>query len=150
MNGPQPPFSFYRSDIVWFHIVLRLCICHENRNAAIARHFPRPKYKPPRPYPTSTAAVSTFQVVVALWPNVIPGSAAADDLGSTSLIIDFSYTIDQFTEMILRLKAHHLVFVTTLPSTDQSNIIQELSSQLSANLLAHNLVLPAGPVLWNV
>jgi hypothetical protein len=47
--------------------------------------------------------------------------------------------------MILRLKAHHLVFVATLPSTDQSNIIQELSSQLSANLLAHNLVLPAGP-----
>ncbi|KAJ7804438.1 hypothetical protein B0H14DRAFT_3486175 [Mycena olivaceomarginata] len=118
---------------------------NENRNAAMARHFPRSKYKPPRPYPTSTAAVSTFQIVIALWPNVIPGSAAADDLGSASLIVDFAYTIDQFTEMILRLKAHHLVFVATLPSTDQSNIIQELSSQLSANLLAHNLVLPAGP-----
>ncbi|KAJ7311636.1 hypothetical protein DFH08DRAFT_973733 [Mycena albidolilacea] len=162
MNGPQPPFvppplaslqaslpnpvrAFTGLTSSGSTSSSGSASANENRNAAMARHFPRPKYKPPRPYPTSTAAVSTFQVVIALWPNVIPGSAAADDLGSASLIVDFAYTIDQFTEMILRLKAHHLVFVATLPSTDQSNIIQELSSQLSANLLAHNLVLPAGP-----
>ncbi|KAJ6553395.1 hypothetical protein B0H19DRAFT_1072844 [Mycena capillaripes] len=125
---------------------------NENRNAAIARHFPRGKYKPPRPFPASTVAVPSFQVLIALWPNVMPGTAAADDIGGPT--IDFAYTIDQFTEMLLMLKAHHLVFVATLPSADQSNIIQELSSQLSTNLATHNLVLPAGastsdgPVPW--
>ncbi|KAJ7891729.1 hypothetical protein B0H14DRAFT_3696366 [Mycena olivaceomarginata] len=123
MNGPQPPFvppplaslqaslpnpvrAFTGLTSSGSTSSSGSASANENRNAAMARHFPRPKYKPPRPYPTSTAAVSTFQVVIALWPNVIPGSAAADDLASASLIVDFAYTIDQFTEMILRLKAH--------------------------------------------
>ncbi|KAJ7934032.1 hypothetical protein B0H13DRAFT_2306057 [Mycena leptocephala] len=110
---------------------------NDNRNAAIARHFPKPKYKPPRPFPSSsTASLQNFQALIALWPNTLPRSPQDSDT------LHFAYTIDEFTEMLLRLKAHHLVFVATLPSADPSNIVQELDSQLAAHLSLHNLVPP--------
>ncbi|KAJ7042280.1 hypothetical protein C8F04DRAFT_1176438 [Mycena alexandri] len=116
---------------------------NENRNAAIARHFPpKPKkYKPPHAYPLAASSSPPFSVLVALWPNVIPGSTA-DDGDAT---IEFAFTIDQFTEMLLMLKTHGLAFLATLPSGDQGDIVQELSSQLDAQLTAHNLVLPMAP-----
>ncbi|KAJ7089450.1 hypothetical protein C8R44DRAFT_751454 [Mycena epipterygia] len=113
---------------------------NHSRNTAIARHFPRPKYKPPRPYPTSGNSTASFKVLIALWPNVMPGSTF-ERAGQP--IFDFSYTIDEFTEMLLKLKAHGLTFAATLPSADQSNIVEELTAQLLANLVVHGLVLPA-------
>ncbi|KAJ7757901.1 hypothetical protein B0H16DRAFT_1721032 [Mycena metata] len=111
---------------------------NENRNAAIVRHFPKPKrYKAPHAFPLTAPSASTFPVLIALWPN-LPGSPADD--GSPT--IDFAFTIDQFTEMLITLKACGLAFLATLPSGDQSDIVQELSSQLNTQLAAHNLILP--------
>ncbi|KAJ7185187.1 hypothetical protein C8R46DRAFT_1287519 [Mycena filopes] len=118
---------------------------NENRNAAISRHFPKPskskKYKPPHAYPASIGTPSTFQALVTLWPNVLPNSPADD--GTTT--IDFAYTIDQFTEMLLTLKAHGLAFVATLPTGAQTDLVQQLSTQLDTQLHAHGLVLPRPP-----
>ncbi|KAJ7020454.1 hypothetical protein C8F04DRAFT_1196622 [Mycena alexandri] len=119
---------------------------NENRNAAIARHFPPKPKNISRPThthsgPLTASSSPPFSVLVALWPNVIPGSTA-DDGDAT---IDFAFTIDQFTEMLLMLKTHGLAFLATLPSGDQGDIVQELSSQLDAQLTAHNLVLPMAP-----
>ncbi|KAJ7724794.1 hypothetical protein B0H16DRAFT_1782797 [Mycena metata] len=112
---------------------------NENRNAAIVRHFPKPKkYKVPHAFPLTAPSASTFPVLIALWPNVLPGSPTDD--GSPT--IDFAFTIDQFTEMLITLKACGLAFLATLPSGDQSDIVQELSSQLDTQLAAHNLILP--------
>ncbi|KAJ7619808.1 hypothetical protein DFH06DRAFT_1144267 [Mycena polygramma] len=112
---------------------------NDNRNAAIARHFPK-KYKAPRSFPVSSAPAPSFQVLVALWPNLIPGSPF-DVSGVATL--DIAYTVDQFSEMLITLKEHHLAFVATLPSGDQSDIVEELSMQLSAHLAANGLHLPA-------
>ncbi|KAF8214546.1 hypothetical protein K438DRAFT_1955595 [Mycena galopus ATCC 62051] len=98
-----------------------------HRFTAIARHFP--KHKALRAYPSSTAL-----------PN-----SPFEPLGYPTL--EFLYTLDQFTEMLLALKANGLVFATLLPSADQSNIVEELTSKLSAQLSERGLQLlgPTGP-----
>ncbi|KAK6987958.1 hypothetical protein R3P38DRAFT_2805209 [Favolaschia claudopus] len=73
----------------------------------------------------STAAESTFEVLVAFWPNILPDSLNNDE-GSPAL--DFKYTLDEFTQLVLVLKAHGLAFVATLPS--QTGIVASLNSQL--------------------
>ncbi|KAF8149670.1 hypothetical protein K438DRAFT_1988818 [Mycena galopus ATCC 62051] len=92
-----------------------------------------------------------FSVLVALWPNLLPDSSF-EPLGYPT----FSYTLNQFTEMLLALKANGLVFATLLPSADQSNIVEELMSKLSAQLSERGLQLPGptgpatdtGPSQW--
>ncbi|KAJ7668907.1 hypothetical protein B0H17DRAFT_1335874 [Mycena rosella] len=112
---------------------------NDNRNAAIARHFPKPKYCPPHAYPANTAKEETFQAQVLLWPNV----GLYEPLGSA--VPDFVYTIDEFTEMMVALKAHGLSFIAVLPSGESSNLVDKLSSQLTAHIASHNLVLPRMP-----
>ncbi|KAJ7688141.1 hypothetical protein B0H17DRAFT_1135795 [Mycena rosella] len=112
---------------------------NDNRNAAIARHFPKPKYCPPHAYPANTAKEETFQAQVLLWPNV----GLYEPLGSA--VPDFVYTIDEFTEMLVALKAHGLSFIAVLPSGESSNLVDKLSSQLTAHVASHNLVLPRMP-----
>ncbi|KAK7034411.1 hypothetical protein R3P38DRAFT_3185273 [Favolaschia claudopus] len=93
-----------------------------NRQGAIKPT--KPKYKAPRAFPGSTAAESTFEVLVAFWP-ILPDSLNNDE-GSPAL--DFKYTLDEFTQLVLVLKAHGLAFVATLPS--QTGIVASLNSQL--------------------
>ncbi|KAK7001421.1 hypothetical protein R3P38DRAFT_3611992 [Favolaschia claudopus] len=114
-------------------------VANTNRQGAIACHF-KPKYKAPRAFPGSTAAESTFEVLVAFWPNILPDSPNNDE-GSPAL--DFKYTLDEFTQLVLVLKAHGLAFVATLPS--QTGIVTSLNSQLDAHFSANRIDLPTAP-----
>ncbi|KAJ7674264.1 hypothetical protein B0H17DRAFT_1334941 [Mycena rosella] len=115
---------------------------NDNRNVAIARHFPKPNYRPPHAYPANTAKEETFQAQVLLWPNV----GLYEPLGSAVPgFVYTTYTIDEFTEMMVALKAHGLSFIAVLPSSESSNLVDKLSSQLTAHIASHNLVLPRMP-----
>ncbi|KAK7040975.1 hypothetical protein R3P38DRAFT_3452881 [Favolaschia claudopus] len=114
-------------------------VANTNRQGAIARHF-KPKYRAPRAFPGSMAAESTFEVLVAFWPNILPDSLNNDE-GSPAL--DFKYTLDEFTQLVLVLKAHGLAFVATLPS--QTGIVTSLNSQLDAHFSANRIDLPTAP-----
>ncbi|KAJ7247569.1 hypothetical protein C8J57DRAFT_1673884 [Mycena rebaudengoi] len=85
---------------------------------------------------------ANFKAEVLLWPNVNPGEY--EPPGGPTL--DFKYTSDQFAETLIHLKSYNLVFIVTLPVADRdSTITQDLTSQLSAHLHTHNLVLPPPP-----
>ncbi|KAJ7212438.1 hypothetical protein C8J57DRAFT_1256371 [Mycena rebaudengoi] len=113
---------------------------NDTRNLSRACNFPH-KYKPPRTFP-ATAVTTNFKAEVLLWPNVNPGEY--EPPGGPTL--DFKYTSDQFAETLIHLKSYNLVFIVTLPVADRdSTITQDLTSQLSAHLHTHNLVLPPPP-----
>ncbi|KAJ7198328.1 hypothetical protein GGX14DRAFT_402031 [Mycena pura] len=116
-----------------------------NRQEAIVRHFgsrPR-KYRPPQPYPGNTSLASPpFEVLIALWPNVLRGSSYQPP---GAFPIDCVYTSDEFSDMLKTLKDHGLVFVASLSGTGDATIIPEITTQLATHLAQHGLILPPAP-----
>ncbi|KAJ7780601.1 hypothetical protein DFH07DRAFT_949834 [Mycena maculata] len=131
---PSPVTTFGRSTLS------TLATANDNRNSAIASHFPKPKYRPPRAFPSNTTPPPPpFQVLIGFWPNVI-GPSFHEPPGAPTL--DFAYTIDEFTEMLMKIKKHGLVFPATL--RDGPSIIQDLDAEVLAHLAQCYLALPTG------